>query len=161
MTMFQRLLGLVIGLSVAAGVSGCGSDLGKCGTVHLGTGGGGGAGSGGAGGASGPDASAAPDGSRLGQSYACGGGAAAAADGAPPIECVVGQSYCKVQLLDKVAGSTPIYNCLTVSEDGGLGACATTPTCACLCAQGNGIHCETECSCSDTGGVATITCHQI
>jgi hypothetical protein len=64
-------------------------------------------------------------------------------------------------LLDKVAGSTPVYNCLTVTEDGGLGACAATPTCACLCAQGNGVHCQTECSCSDTGGFATVTCHQI
>lgn len=33
---------------------------------------------------------------------------------------------CKVELLDKVAGSTPIYDCLTVTEDGGLGACAAT-----------------------------------
>ena len=159
MTKFERLLvvRILVGLTVAAGVSACSSDGSKCCAVQPGTGGV--AASGGSGGASGPDAS--HDASLLGQSYACGSGAAPAADAAPPLECVVGQSYCKVQLLDKVAGSSPIYYCLTVTEDGGLGACASTPTCACLCAQGNGVRCETECACSDTGGFAVITCHQV
>jgi len=140
MTTPERLLvvRILIGLLVAAGLAGClpGS---KCGGIHLGTGGG-------------------------SPSYACSGAvptpdAAPASDAGPPLECVVGESYCRVQLLDKVAGSTPLYSCQTLPNDGGLGVCSTTPTCACLCAHG--VQCYTECSCSDTGGFAIITCHQI
>lgn len=110
-------------------------------------------------------------------SYPCTGGFAKNADGgvvplssdagaSPPVSCVVGQSYCSVESLDKVAGATPEYRCATLSVvvDGasvpaGLGVCAATPTCACLCNQG--VICHTECACHDDGGFVTVSCHQI
>ena len=147
----------LVGLSMVTGAWGCSStapakgvDSGAGGVSSMG--GTGGGASGGAG---------APDASPLGQSYACTGGGALSPDASPtpPLECVVGHSYCMVQLLDKVVGASPVYRCATLTDDGGLGVCSTTPTCDCLCGQG--VICYTECSCNDTGGFVTVTCHQV
>jgi len=155
----------------AGGTSATGGTTGAGGRTGIGGGTGtGGASLGGAGGFATGDAGG-PDAFPLGQSYACAGGVVTPpsdaastppvdATSTPPPECVVGQSYCHIQLLDHVAGSTPLYGCWTPPGDAGFGVCSTTPSCDCLCAQ-PGVRCFTECSCSDTGGFATITCHQI
>lgn len=157
MTKNGRVRVLVAGLSIVVSVWGCSStkpaqsvDSGAGGVSSMG-----GTGAGASGGG------AAPDASLLGQSYSCTGDVALPPDAAPPppLECVVGQSYCRVQLLDKVAGATPVYRCTALTDDGGLGVCSTAPTCDCICGQG--VICHTECSCSDTGGFVTITCHQV
>ena len=117
------------------------------------------------------------DGSLLGRSYPCTGGfigtrdagvvaLPADAGASPPVNCVVGQSYCRVDSADKSVGVRPQYECRTVETivDGGLisvglGVCSDTPTCACLCA--NGAFCLTECSCRDDGGFVIISCFQV
>jgi len=109
------------------------------------------------------------DGAAPGTPYPCVGGFVLTADGGEvrvpldagaPVTCVVGQSYCSVESLDKVVGALPSYQCMPLTAaDGGPGVCAETPTCACICAHG--ATCVTECSCDDTGGFATISCHQV
>ena len=109
------------------------------------------------------------DGAALGTPYACTGGFYVAPDGAtvPASEdagasrpvCVVGQSYCRVDVSDRSIDVLPIYYCQTLPA-GGLGACAENPTCACLCGQV--AYCqEVNCACDDTGGFVTITCASI
>jgi hypothetical protein len=107
------------------------------------------------------------DGAPLGTSYACVGGfivipdageVPAPADAGNAATCVVGRSYCRVRSWDKSVGVPPDHTCENLA-DGGLGVCADTPTCACICAQG--VICRTECSCDDRGGFAVVTCDQI
>ena len=108
------------------------------------------------------------DGAALGTPYACTGGFFVAPDGAtvpasedagaPRPVCVVGQSYCSVDVSDRAIDVLPLYSCQTLPA-GGLGVCADNPTCDCLCGQG--IICHTECACADTGGFVTITCGSI
>jgi len=149
----------VVGLGVVAGAAGCSSSALKPLSVD-----------------GSPD-DAKTDGPPLGMSYPCTGGFIGVADAgvvalpldagaSPPVNCVVGQSYCKVYSSDHVDGVKPDYQCATLSTfvDGadvsiGLGACANTPTCACLCNAG--VNCHTECACKDDGGFATVSCHQI
>ena len=107
------------------------------------------------------------DGAALGTTYACTGGFFVAPDGATvPVSedagaarpvCVVGQSYCRVELSDRQIGVLPGYSCETV-PDGGLGVCADNPTCDCICKH---TICVTNCACDDTGGQVTITCSSI
>ena len=158
---------VLLGLSLAAGSSGCSSTLAKAPSID---------------GSSrdlapSTDGTPSADGSQLGRSYPCTGGfigtldagvvpLPADAGASPPVNCVVGQSYCKVDSADKSVGVKPQYECRTVETfvDGGivsvgLGVCSGTPTCACLCA--NGAFCLTECSCHDDGGFVIISCFQV
>ena len=108
------------------------------------------------------------DGAAPGTAYACTGGFFVAPDGAAvpvgadagasrPV-CVVGQSYCLVELSNRQIDVLPDYSCQTLSA-GGLGVCADNPTCACICGQG--VICVTNCACDDSGGFVTITCESI
>ena len=100
-----------------------------------------------------------------GGTYACAGGVVrAGSDGAPgpsssdaPVTCVVGESYCFIQSLDKVPGALPTRSC--VSLTGLLAACASSPSCACICSHG--VICQTNCSCSGSAGSVTVSCLQI
>jgi hypothetical protein len=107
------------------------------------------------------------DGAALGTPYPCTGGIYYQADGAavsapadagPQVTCVVGQSFCSVGITNKAPDVLPVHSCETL-PGGGLGPCAETPTCACICQQG--IICVTNCACDDSGGFVTITCEQI
>ncbi len=156
-----------VGLSVWAGFSGCSSTPKKALSTD---------GSSEDAKTDGPPHDAKTDDSMLGISYPCTGGFIKTADAgvvplpsdagaSPPVNCVVGQSYCSVESLDKAVGVKPEYRCATLSIDVdgapvsvGLGDCADTPTCACLC---NAINCRTECACHDDGGFVIVSCHQI
>ena len=109
------------------------------------------------------------DGAALGTTYACTGGFFVAPDGSTvPVSadagtsrpvCVVGQSYCMVDLSDRSIDVLPDYSCQTVPA-GGLGVCADNPTCDCLC--GLVPYCqEVNCACDGTGGYVTFTCASI
>jgi len=108
------------------------------------------------------------DGAALGTPYTCTGGFFVAPDGAtvpasadagaPRPVCVVGQSYCSVGVEDRSIDLLPTYDCKTLPA-GDLGACADNPTCACLCGQG--VICDLDCACDDSGGFVTITCGSI
>lgn len=156
----------------STGTWGCGgsqvraSSVAGCISGTIGTGGS--VGSGGGGGIGGQTGSGGIGGSRFGTPYACVGGFVLKADGGETLApadagtaatCVVGQSYCQAESLDKVVGVEPEHTCRTLSSDGGLGVCTDTPTCACICSQG--VICTTECSCNDTLGLVVITCHQV
>jgi hypothetical protein len=163
-----------VALLLATGAHGCGSSI-RAG----GTGGaiGGKNGGGGAGGNVGGTDGTTTDGSVHAMSYACTGGVVRTADGglveshpdadaSPPLECVVGQAYCAIETFGKTVGVTPVYRCTTFYDvvDGasvsiGLGPCANTPTCACLC--GHGVNCSTECACQDSKGLAIVSCDAI
>ncbi len=77
------------------------------------------------------------DGAALGTTYACTGGFFFAPDGAAvPVSadagasrpvCVVGQSYCLVELSNRQIDVLPDYGCQTLPA-GGLGVCADNPT---------------------------------
>ncbi len=151
----------VVGLGLLADASGCSSTPAKAppsdGSPH--------------------DQALSIDGSLQGKSYPCTGGfigtldagvvaLPADAGASPPVNCVIGQSYCWVGSSDDSVGVPPGYECRTLDTvvDGasvsvGLGVCSDTPTCACLCA--NGAFCVTECSCHDEGGFAVVSCHQV
>jgi hypothetical protein len=137
------------GLRAAAG-----GDMATGGSEAMNTGGtGGGAGGQGAGGFTG------------GGTYSCGGGVVGTGlGGAPgpsssdtPLNCVVGESYCSIQSLDKVPGALPTRSC--VSLTGLLAACVSSPSCACICSHG--VICQTNCSCSGSAGSITVSCLQI
>jgi hypothetical protein len=158
------------GSTTGTGTAGTGGAAGS-------TGGGGSGGVVGAGGSAGTGGAAgSTDGGgagKAGTAYPCEGGIVTAGTGGgagssggdaggnggagEPVMCVVGQSYCNVQSLQKQAGAFPIHTCIDLTE--GLAACASNPTCACIC--GRGVICRTECSCSDTGGFVTVSCSQI
>ena len=166
-TAFLLCPAVLLGLSLAAGSSGCSSTLAKAPSTD---------------GSSrdlapSTDGTPSADSSQLGRSYPCTGGfigtldagvvpLPADAGASPPVNCVVGQSYCYIDSADKSVGVRPLYGCRTFETivDGGLvslglGVCSETPTCACLC--GHGVLCVTNCSCNDDGGFVTVSCHQI
>jgi hypothetical protein len=160
----------IVALLLAAAPNGCGSSLQAGGTGRD-------KGAGGAGGNVGGAGGAGTDGAVLGMSYLCTGGAVrtpdgglvqfhADADASPAVECVVGQSYCSIETFERTVGAKPEYRCATFYDvvDGasvsiGLGSCADTPTCACLCSHG--VICTTECACQDSGGIVTVSCDAI
>ena len=72
--------------------------------------------------------------------------------------CVVGQSFCHITSVPEIlVGVRPWADCDNFSGD--LAACATTPTCACMCSHFSGL-CDEGCSCTDTNGVGTLSCQE-
>jgi len=143
----------------AAGGGGSGTG-GAAGAGGTGTGGGGGAsGGGGVGGAAGSGGSVGAGGS-AGSSGS--GGADAGADATNftcgLATCTTGQSYC-YSYTPGVPGGTAARTCKPISA-----ACATTPTCACVCppkASGPPGGCMNEnntCSCTETNGQVVVMC---
>jgi hypothetical protein len=158
------VVGIVVLLLTAALWSGCGGSL----TPVGGPGGSGGAATEGAGGIWGSGGGAQAQGT----SYPCTGGFARTADGGlvplpqgpPLVSCVVGNSYCSVEVYETSSGLEPAYSCEGLWDivDGavvafGLGPCEQTPTCACLCSHG--VTCTTNCSCQDNGGFVSVSCN--
>jgi hypothetical protein len=146
--------GVPLGEDGSGGFHATGGDMAAGGSEVLNTGGtGGGVGGQGAGGFT------------AGGTYTCAGGVVlAGSGGAPgpsssdaPVTCVVGESYCSVQSLDKVPGALPTRSC--VSLTGLLAACVSSPSCACICSHG--VICQTNCSCSGSTGSVTVSCLQI
>jgi len=73
----------------------------------------------------------------------------------PDVQCVVGQSYCRIQT-DNVGG---IASAVCVKYAGAPEApCANDPTCACLCSHGVSCGSAGAFSCMDSDGGATMTC---
>lgn len=103
------------------------------------------------------------DGSALGTPYTCAGffvladgGKVPGADGGSEATCVVGQSFCAISLPYPGSAGMATAGCSTSPP------CAQDPTCACLCDLSRGqYHCSTECRCSETGGLATVSCQGI
>ena len=118
-------------------------------------------------GSSGTTRDAAAPGTR----YACPGvplvsadaGVDAAADAGATLTCVVGQTFCYVQL------PHPPYPAATPGEPScqpfrkGLNgfACAQDPSCACFSDPLRGGYSWPPCRCSDTNGLAVISCEEI
>ena len=159
-TIFNTLLLLLFAMHAGVLV-GCGKSSTDRGSDAGGTG----AGGTGAGGTTGSIGLGGTTGSTTGKTYACEGGVVlagtggtpASSDAGPPVTCVVGESYCSIQSLNKVPGALPSRTC--VSLLGLLAACAPSPSCACICSHG--VLCQTECSCSDLNGFVTVSCLQI
>lgn len=71
--------------------------------------------------------------------------------------CVVGRAICHITSVPEIElGVPPTTSCMRLS--GTLAACANTPNCACICSHG--VSCEEACSCTDTGGLATLSCQE-
>jgi len=71
--------------------------------------------------------------------------------------CVVGQAICHITSVPEIElGVPPTTTCMRLS--GTLAACASTPNCACVCTHG--VSCDEACSCTDTGGLATLSCQE-
>jgi len=141
------------GSNGGVGGIGGGAEGGTSGNGVGGKGSGGTAGGKGTGGVAG-GASGAPGAGGIGgnQTFSCG-----------QYTCTVGESFCDTITPGGTGGHT------TQGCDGIPSACASTPTCACLCppyAGGGciplvgGIGSYTPCNCSDGGGVVFIQCGQ-
>jgi hypothetical protein len=71
--------------------------------------------------------------------------------------CVVGQAFCHITSVPTIEiGVPPTSSCDSLS--GPLAACASTPNCACICSHGS--RCGLGCSCTDTDGLATVSCQE-
>ncbi len=82
-------------------------------------------------------------------------GACAAAANCGTLTCDASQTYCN-SYTGGTAGSLPVLTCVATPS-----ACASTPTCACLCAA-PGISCTTgltTCTCTESNGLVSLTCH--
>ena len=72
------------------------------------------------------------------------------------MSCVVGEAYCRIQSVPEVEiGVPPTVSCKSLN--GPLSACAHNPNCECICAHGG---CGLPCSCTDTDGLATVSCQE-
>jgi len=91
-----------------------------------------------------------------GKGYLCGGSFVDAGIGSDLPFCS-GKSYCYVQLphLDSTGAAVPSCKAFTDS----LASCADNPTCDCMCASY--YHCQTECRCTQSAGLTTISCNAI
>jgi len=88
-------------------------------------------------------------------------GVDAAADaGATPI-CVVGQTFCYVQLPHPPAVAPGEPSCQPFVEGSNGYACAQDPSCACFTDPSRARYSWPQCRCSDTNGLAVISCDQI
>jgi hypothetical protein len=77
--------------------------------------------------------------------------------------CVVGQAFCNITSVPTVEiGVPPTGSCHSLA--GPLAVCASTPNCACICAlagaRGPYGWCAPSCSCTDTDGLATVSCQE-
>ena len=97
-----------------------------------------------------------------GVTYACqaGGSDSAASEGAggSSMTCVVGQTFCHVEVFNS---GTATPSCMTFTDTSRSADCSGSPNCACLCNNALFFHCQTECRCNDDGGLVTVTCQQI
>lgn len=85
------------------------------------------------------------------------GGEMSAADAGTPATCVVGQTYCGISLPHPGFTGEATAECNSVPT-----VCAQNPTCACLCdSSRGGVICVTNCRCSETNGLVTISCEGI
>jgi len=147
--------GLGMGGTSTGGASTSGTSTGRTSTDGASTGGtstGGAAGESNAGMGGAADYVCQPPGGTAGE----GGAAGTSAE----LDCVVGQTYCFIR--DGQPGTLPVFyelSCRSFATDGPA-ACASTPTCDCLCTKG-GYHCQTECRCQEHDGFATMICDQI
>jgi len=169
------------------GAVGCGSDddsAGTAGTGQSGAAGASGVSAGAAGKAAGEDLAAGEGGalaagaggmSDVAASFPCAGpsitssgeageGGAAGQTGQgdqtrPAVSCVVGQSFCYVfagRSVNPAGGTVYVPECRSFSDF--ATECSTNATCDCFCSW---FHCETECRCKESSGIATVTCEQI
>ncbi|HVT09956.1 MAG TPA: hypothetical protein VHO67_20990 [Polyangia bacterium] len=92
----------------------------------------------------GPDFSVTADGSHVPD-----------ADAGAPLSCVVGQSYCDIELPHPNVAGRATAGCQDFAAND---PCRTTPTCACMKAQYEHL---VNCHCSETGGFATISCEGV
>lgn len=105
----------------------------------------------------------AGDGSAPVMPYTCGpdfavvvdGGQAPDPDAGAPLTCVLGQSYCSIELPhpDFAGKGTPTCRDFSPTDP-----CRDTPTCACMKAQYEHF---VNCRCADIRGFATITCEGV
>ena len=89
-------------------------------------------------------------------------GVDAAADAGATPTCVVGQTFCVVQLPHPPypAGTPGEPSCQPFAEGLNGFACAQDPSCACFTDPSRGGFSGLQCRCSDTNGLAVISCEQ-
>ena len=90
-------------------------------------------------------------------SSSSGGARGSGGTGEEPVTCVVGRSYCSVRSQQKQVGVLPTHTCVDLTNQ--LAVCADKPTCACICGQG--VICQSNCSCVSGHGEVTVSCLQI
>jgi hypothetical protein len=90
-------------------------------------------------------------------------GVDAATDAGATPTCVVGQTFCVVQLPHPPypAGTPGEPSCQPFRKGLNGFACAQDPSCACFFDPYRGGYSWPPCSCSDTNGLAVISCEQI
>jgi len=91
--------------------------------------------------------------------YVCqgSGSGGAAGDSAPRTSdaCVVGQTFCEIEVL---RSGPPLATCRSFTDAARAADCSDRPSCACLCGDALFFHCQTECRCSEDGGQVTVIC---
>lgn len=73
--------------------------------------------------------------------------------------CSAGQTFCHIRLM-RASSATSACDSFVDSSRGPDVDCSANPTCACLCTDDLFFYCQTDCSCSESGGHVTVTCNQ-